>query len=182
MYEKIKHEKLNIIISKEQWIEWNSSIWFIGLSMESIIPRNRGLHPCPSTPELYYRLMLIFSKPGALVLDPFSGSGTGGVVAKLVKRNFLGLELNKDFVNLSLKNLNHIKNIYNTYQTIINTDSRSFDYEENKIDLVITSPPYYNYISYSNLNRDISNFKNLEDYLNNLIEVFVKIKRTLKKG
>jgi hypothetical protein len=44
------------------------------------------------------------TRPG-VVLDPFFGSGTVGVVAKKHKRDWLGIELNPDYVNLARKRL-----------------------------------------------------------------------------
>jgi hypothetical protein len=44
------------------------------------------------------------TRPG-IVLDPFFGSGTVGVVAKKHKRDWLGIELNPDYVNLAWKRL-----------------------------------------------------------------------------
>jgi hypothetical protein len=44
------------------------------------------------------------TRPG-IVLDPFFGSGTVGVVAKKHKRDWLGIELNPDYVNLARKRL-----------------------------------------------------------------------------
>ena len=34
---------------------------------------------------------------GGVVLDPFAGSGTTGVVAKRLRRNFVGVEINPDY-------------------------------------------------------------------------------------
>jgi DNA modification methylase len=40
-----------------------------------------------------------------VVLDPFSGSGTTAVVAKKLERNFIGIELNPDYVQLAERKL-----------------------------------------------------------------------------
>ena len=42
---------------------------------------------------------------GGIVLDPFFGSGTTGVVAKRLNRNFIGIELNKDYIKIAEKRL-----------------------------------------------------------------------------
>ena len=62
---------LNTVITKDQWIKWNTSVWSIDLSMETLLFRNRGTHPCPSTPEINFRLMLLFSKPNEVILSLF---------------------------------------------------------------------------------------------------------------
>ena len=41
------------------------------------------------------------SKPGDIVLDPFFGSGTTGLVALELGRRCIGIELNPDYVALS---------------------------------------------------------------------------------
>jgi len=41
----------------------------------------------------------------AIVLDPFAGSGTALVVAKRLKRNFLGIELNPEYVRMAERSL-----------------------------------------------------------------------------
>lgn len=43
---------------------------------------------------------------GGIVLDPFFGSGTTGVVAINLNRNFIGIELNSNYVDLAQKRIN----------------------------------------------------------------------------
>jgi DNA modification methylase len=44
----------------------------------------------------------------AIVLDIFFGSGTTGVVAKKLNRNFSGIELNSNFIDIALKRLSSV--------------------------------------------------------------------------
>jgi DNA modification methylase len=39
----------------------------------------------------------LLTKEGDIVLDPFMGSGTTGVVAKKMKRKFIGIEINPEY-------------------------------------------------------------------------------------
>lgn len=48
----------------------------------------------------------------ALVLDPFSGSGTVGLVALKLNRRFLGIELNPDYVTMSEKRLRNVMPLF----------------------------------------------------------------------
>jgi modification methylase len=52
----------------------------------------KKLHPTQKPEALLARVILAASKPGDLVLDPFSGTGTTGAVAKRLGRQFLGIE------------------------------------------------------------------------------------------
>jgi DNA modification methylase len=56
-------------------------------------------------PKLIEPCVLAGSKPGDIVLDPFAGSGTTGVVALRHKRDFIGIELNPDYIALINKRL-----------------------------------------------------------------------------
>jgi site-specific DNA-methyltransferase (adenine-specific) len=42
---------------------------------------------------------------GGLILDPFMGSGTTGVVARKLNRNFIGFELNPKYIDIADKRL-----------------------------------------------------------------------------
>ncbi len=74
------------------------SIWYVN-------PEPVRDHPCPYPEEIPRRLIQLFSFKGETVLDPFSGSGTTAFVAKSLGRNFMGFELNPEFVELSMEKL-----------------------------------------------------------------------------
>lgn len=50
------------------------------------------VHPTQKPEALLYRVLLASSNPGDVVLDPFFGTGTTGVVAKRLDRRFIGIE------------------------------------------------------------------------------------------
>lgn len=50
-------------------------------------------------------LVRLFSDPGELILDPFSGSGTTGVAALRLGRRFLGWEMNAEYAAIARKRL-----------------------------------------------------------------------------
>lgn len=54
-------------------------------------------------PALAERAILAGCKPGGTVLDPFSGSGTTGLVATKHGRKYVGIDLNADYLDLSLR-------------------------------------------------------------------------------
>ena len=54
-------------------------------------------------PELARRAVVAGCKPGGTVLDPFSGSGTTGLVAARNGRRYVGIDLSRDYLDLSLR-------------------------------------------------------------------------------
>ena len=69
---------------------------FPGTVMPVPKPRERHGHMTAKPVELLRHLIRIFSKDGSLVLDPFSGSGSTGVAARLEGRTFRGVEIDKE--------------------------------------------------------------------------------------
>ena len=59
-------------------------------------------------PELIEPCILAGCQKGGIVLDPFFGSGTTGLVAKQNERNFVGIELNKDYIEIAKRRLEGI--------------------------------------------------------------------------
>lgn len=65
-------------------------------------PSNHG-HPAAFPRELARRCILLGSREGDVVLDPFGGSGTTGIVANALGRNAVLIELNPEFANCALE-------------------------------------------------------------------------------
>jgi site-specific DNA-methyltransferase (adenine-specific) len=65
--------------------------------------KEQGKHPTQKTLRLLYRIILASTNEGNTILDPFSGSGTTGIAANLLGRNYIGIEQDKSFVELSLR-------------------------------------------------------------------------------
>lgn len=62
-----------------------------------------GAHFAVFPQELPRRCIVGGCKPGGVVLDPFSGSGTTGMVALKNGRKYVGIDISKDYLDLSLK-------------------------------------------------------------------------------
>ncbi len=60
-----------------------------------------GKHPTQKPLSLLIRTILASTQPDAWILDPFNGSGTTGIAASLLKRRYLGIEREKDFLEIS---------------------------------------------------------------------------------
>lgn len=68
------------------------------------MPENTD-HPTQKPEKLLAKVILASSKTGDFVLDPFLGSGTTAVVAKKLKRQFFGIELDETYACLAQKRL-----------------------------------------------------------------------------
>lgn len=62
-------------------------------------------HPCVFPQELVRRCLTPYTNERDVVLDPYSGSGTTGVVALEMGRRFIGIELKKEYVENSRQRL-----------------------------------------------------------------------------
>ena len=56
------------------------------------------VHPTQKPEALLYRILMASTKPGDIVLDPFSGTGTTACVAKKLGRHYIGIERNADYI------------------------------------------------------------------------------------
>lgn len=77
---------------------------------EIAVAQNKTNHPAVFPEKLAHDHILTWSNEGDLVLDPFMGSGTTGIAAIKLNRNFIGIEKVKEYVELSK---NRIQTIYN---------------------------------------------------------------------
>ncbi len=93
-----KERKTKSKLRKDEWREYISSIW-------KFPPEHDRAHPAPFPVELPFRLIKLFSFTSDIILDPFMGSGTTALAAKMVERHFLGYELNKNYIKIGEKRL-----------------------------------------------------------------------------
>lgn len=91
-------------ISKEEFIEWTKSIW----TMNPESAKRIG-HPAPFPEELPNRLIKLFSFTNDIVIDPFMGSGTTAIAAIKNSRNFVGYEINEEYINLANNRIKNLK-------------------------------------------------------------------------
>ena len=73
----------------------------------------RGAHFAVMPEALVEPCVLASSRPDDLVLDPFTGSGTVGVVALQHGRNFIGTELNADYAEIARNRIESHQPIFN---------------------------------------------------------------------
>lgn len=62
-------------------------------------------HPSPKNVEHYKTLIQMFSNPGDLILDPFCGSGTTCVAAKMLGRRWIGIDIEQKYCDIAEQRL-----------------------------------------------------------------------------
>lgn len=67
--------------------------------------RHKTTHPTEKPEKLLERIILIGSREGDTILDPFMGSGTTGTVAKRLNRKFIGLELDDGYFEIAKRRI-----------------------------------------------------------------------------
>ena len=70
-----------------------------------------GKHPTQKPLGVLSRLIQASTKPGAWILDPFSGSSTTGIAANLCDRRFAGIEQSEEFCKMSKARREELDNV-----------------------------------------------------------------------
>jgi len=70
---------------------------------------DKAVHPTQKPMALFRRLVRLGSDEGALVVDPFLGSGTSAVAAHLEGRSFAGCDQSAEYVDIALGRLASVK-------------------------------------------------------------------------
>ncbi len=102
-YKRERKGKISTI-TKKDFMEWTKSIWV----MKAESAKRIG-HPAPFPEELPNRLIQLYSFKGDVILDPFMGSGTTALAACKTGRDYIGYEINQDYIALTQKRIDAFK-------------------------------------------------------------------------
>jgi site-specific DNA-methyltransferase (adenine-specific) len=101
MYEKSNNKKSDV---KEFGMRFN--VWDIPTEKKS-----GGVgHPAMMPERLAHDMILSWSNEGDIVLDPFMGSGTTGRMCVKTKRDFVGIDISENYVELARRRIEHLTN------------------------------------------------------------------------
>ncbi len=196
--------KLNNLSSKE-WIRFSKSFWFqkgLGAGHEETTIERQ--HPAPFSYKTIQKLVLMFTKPGMTVLDPFCGVASTLKAAALVGRNAIGIEIAQRWVTLGKQRLaTEVPEEVREELTlrIVRGDclKRLPRLSEESIDFIVTSPPFWSILrkepdhktktariekglvtTYSRNPSDLGNVVDYDAFLDRLEEVANECLRVLK--
>lgn len=77
----------------------------------TLLPKSEkkyGKHPTQKPEYILERIILASTNKNDVILDPFTGSSTTGVVAKRLGRKFIGIDNTKKYLDLSIKRLENV--------------------------------------------------------------------------
>lgn len=194
-----KRNKLNDLTGKE-WLLLSKSFWE---TEPSTFDKSAYSHPAPFMVKDIEKLISIFTKKGMTILDPFVGCGTTLVAASRLGRKSIGIDINPNYKRLAKSRLKELN--LNTYKFITGDSISKLDAID-KVDYVVTSPPYYNILKnnskgirhhngkqfrmgaregvvyYSDLEDDLANAKSYSEFISQLKSVMQKVFHKLKDG
>ena len=74
----------------------------------TVAGNERTSHPTQKSLQLMQEIIKIHTNENDTIIDPFMGSGTTGLACLNLNRKFIGIELDKNYFDLTLKRLNRL--------------------------------------------------------------------------
>ena len=138
-------------------------------------------------PVLAEILLHWYSPKGGKVIDPFAGGSVRGLISSFVGREYHGVDLSQDQIEANKENFEKVKNNTDVFGQPLKKpnwkcgDSTDIDkhIKEDKFDMLLTCPPYFDLEQYSDDPRDISNMtyeEFLQTYETILHKAIAKVK------
>src|SRR3989344_3102416 len=181
-------KKMNNFNGKE-WLQNSFSIW---RDISKTSEERKLKHPAMFPQQLVEKLIKIYTKDsGEVILDPFLGIGSTLKAAHNLGKKGIGFDLNKEYCTIAKNRVtNHSadelfdKKLKRFEPKIYCEDSRNIlkHVKPNSVDLVVTSPPYWDILNmkrtvdnqdikkYSESKKDLGNISDYEKFLSDLKE------------
>jgi len=159
-------------LTKDEWREYTKTVWHIANV-------THPLHPAVFPEEIPLRLIKLFSFYGDTVLDPFAGTGTTGRVAISLGRNAICIDQNP----LYYKMFRYTRPTNGTRFLAKCWDSRDLWFiADDSIDLVVTSPPYWNKADYGKKRQNLGRIRGYRAFVSETGDVLRECFRVLSPG
>lgn len=144
--------KINCLTAKD-WLKNQLGVWEFYYEKRDV--RDKTVHPATFPISMARKVIELFTHEGELVLDPFVGSGTTLVACQDTNRNAVGFDLQKKYVELSIKRLSNEQLFNNSKQLAIVGDARNISQhlKPQSVKLIWTSPPYANLLNRERKNK-----------------------------
>lgn len=103
-------EPVKTDLTQEEWIEYARPVWY-GIRETDVLGVSEARendderHLCPLQLPVIERCVRLWSAPGEVVLSPFAGIGSEGVISVRSGRKFVGIELKPAYWRVARRNL-----------------------------------------------------------------------------
>jgi DNA modification methylase len=191
-------ERMNNLTGKE-WLQNSFTIW---RDVVKTSEERATKHPALFPQELVEKLIRLYLRdPGSVVLDPFMGIGSTMLASMNQGMKGIGFDLSGDFCRIAIGRIDNFQGILSNENEILrpdvhNEDSRSISkvIGESSVDLVVTSPPYWDILNqkrtadgkiirnYSSDRDDLGNIPDYEEFLADLKKVYTEVYKVMKPG
>src|SRR3989344_2180783 len=192
-------------LTASEWASLSKNVWN---DVSSIRARKHLEHGATFPEKMINRIIQMYTKKGDLVLDPFLGTGTTLEACRNTNREGIGIELNERFIQPALEVIKQTTLHKPLSLKVIHDDCRNLlnHIKEESVQLMVTSPPYANFIQksiedranahktsliklennstinqYSDKKEDFGNLE-YSNFLNELKEVMKKLFIITKRG
>jgi len=190
-YSVLDRKQGSWIRRKKQWLalgikselgRFENLIWApVGDNPSDMVQRMRGVVEGTSVfdPVIVELAVRWYSAPGGTVLDPFAGGSVRGIVASLLGRNYLGIDLRADQIEANKEQKSVASPDFPPLWISGDSEKVLDGVEPESVDLVFTCPPYFDLEVYSDDPDDLSNM-DWESFLNSYYEIIRKSAKALK--
>lgn len=147
------------------------SLWLIG-------PRAKGgkrenNYHGNFAPQIPNQMIRRYTKDGGVVLDMFMGSGTTLFEAETLGRPYIGFDINEKIISYvyqkmessSAKFLIHNCDITDSAKVSLAISDDLIKLENTGIDLIMSHPPYFNIIKFTDKEEDLSNITDVDTFV-----------------
>lgn len=168
--------KKKSVVTKEEWREYTKTVW-------SIANVSHKDHPAVFPVEIPHRLIKLFSFWGETVLDPFAGTGSSAVAALRLGRNAICVDQSADYLKIVKQRIKEEAADTEAVAKLKLGDSRDLsEFGDNSVDLIVTSPPYWNKADYGKSKKNLGSVDSYTDFIQQMKLVFEECFRVLKPG
>lgn len=184
-YDKRKQQK--VAEKKHDLMDYDKRLSkSFSMSSQNVRGKQGGLSTFP--PALAHRITMFYSEEGETILDPMAGHNSRMQIVNESNRHYIGYDVSKDFIAFNKLVRDEILGVgkqnllfENKYTiTLHEQSSQKMNEANNSIDLVFTSPPYWDIEFYGEEPEQLGYHKTYEQFLLGIKDVLAESYRVLK--
>ncbi|MEM3844964.1 MAG: DNA methyltransferase [Candidatus Micrarchaeaceae archaeon] len=146
---------------------------------KKVLVDNTNMRVSLFSKEITQAFVYFFTDKGDTVLDPFMGHDSRMTSVIETGRNYIGYDVAKKYVELTQERFNKMKDKHEATAILKWESSENISEPDNSVDLVFSSPPFWNAEYYDNDPRQIGN-GTYQEFLDKLTVIISQCKRVLK--